>query len=200
MIYNIYILCYIYSYIKSIVSTMIQNQNQVHLIYVVLAIVVMCFGLQMCFQPNRQEGFALSPGSSPDATTYPILYKDYPLKTPGGISDMSSDDLWSFYPVFDNGFGQFTNNVRYWATPNNGKCSRAEMCGGLYTNKPIKDMHIVPVPKPISFNSDVRRVNYYGSEPMTCPEAHPQDVANCLYFGQKTNSLTPPYQPTLLDS
>ena len=177
-----------------------QNQNQMHLICVVLAIAVMCFGLHMCFQPNRQEGFALSPGSSPDATTYPILYKDDPIKTPGGISDMSSDDLWSFYPVFDNGFAQYTNNVRFWATPNNGKCSRAEMCGGLYNNKPIKDMHIVPVPKPISFNSDVRRVNYYGSEPMTCPDLPPQDVANCLYYGQKTNSLTPPYQSTLLDS
>ena len=178
------------------------NHTQMHALYVLLAIAVMCFGLHMCFQtqPNRQEGFALSPGSSPDATTYPILYKDYPIKTPGGISDMSSEDLWSFYPVFDNGFAQYTNNVRFWATPNNGRCSRAEMCGGLYNNKPIKDMHIVPVPKPIAFNSDVRRVNYYGSEPMTCPELPPQDVANCLYYGQKTNSLTPPYQPTLLDS
>ena len=186
----------IYIHIISIVQTM----NQTHLLYIILAIVFMCFGLQMCFQPNQMEGFALSPASSPDATTYPILYKDYPVKTPGGISDMSSEDLWSYYPVFDNGFGQFTNNVRYWATPNNGRCSRAEMCGGLYTNKPIKDMRIVPVPKPISFNSEVRRVNFYGSEPMTCPQLPPQDVANCLYYGHKTNSLTPPYQPTLLDS
>ena len=103
----------IYIHIISIVQTM----NQTHLLYIILAIVFMCFGLQMCFQPNQMEGFALSPASSPDATTYPILYKDYPVKTPGGISDMSSEDLWSYYPVFDNGFGQFTNNVRYWATP-----------------------------------------------------------------------------------
>jgi hypothetical protein len=60
----------------------------------------------MCYKNKNndwQEGFALSPGSFPDASTYPILYKDYPVKTPGGVSDMSSTDLWTYYPVFDNG-------------------------------------------------------------------------------------------------
>jgi hypothetical protein len=195
MIYNnIYILYYIYSYNIYCVKIM----DKTHLLYIILAIAFMYFGLQMCYQSKRKEGFSLSPASSPDATTYPLLQNDYPLKTPGGVSDMSSDDLWSYYPVFDNSYAQYTNNVRYWATPNNGKCSRAEMCGTLYNDKPIKDMHIVPVPKPISFNSEVRRVNYYGSEPMTCPDLPPQDVANCLYYGHKTDSLYPPYEPTLL--
>ena len=171
-----------------------------HAFYVVLAIAFMCFGLHMCSTKNK-EGFELSPGSSPDASTYPILYKDYPLKPGGGVvSDMSASDLWTYYPVFDNSYAQYTNNVRYWETPNNGKCSRAEFCGTLYNDKPIKDLHIVPVPKPISLNSDVIRVNFYGSEPMTCPNAPKQDVANCLYYGHKTNSLTPPCQHTLLDS
>jgi len=175
-------------------------------LYIVLALAFMCFGLHLCYQTNqtsRTEGFAvpLSPGSFPDASTYPLLYKDYPVKTSGGgFSDLSSTDLWSYYPVFDNGYAQYTNNVRYWATPNNGKCSPPGFCGGLYNNKPIKDMHIVPVPKPISLNSEARRVNFYGSDPMTCPDTPAADVANCLYYGHKTNSLTPPYQPTLLDS
>lgn len=170
-----------------------------YLFYVILALTFMCFGLHMCANPIRKEGFALSPDSV-SASAHPILYKDYPLKTPGGVSDMSSDDLWSYYPVFDNGYAQYTNNVRYWATPNNGKCSRAEMCGTLYNDKSTKAMNIAPVPKPISLNSDMRRVNFYGSEPMTCPDTPKPDVANCLYYGHKTNSLTPPYQPTLLDS
>lgn len=177
--------------------------HQMHALYIVLAIAFTCFGLHMCYQTKNawwREGFSLSPGSFPDASTYPILYKDYPVKTNGGVSDMSSTDLWTYYPVFDNGYGQYTNNVRYWQTPNNGKCTPPEFCGGLYNNKPIKDLNIVPVPKPISPNSEVRRVNFYGSEPMTCPNAPKQDVANCLYYGRKTNSLTPPYQPTLLDS
>lgn len=179
--------------------------NPLHALYVViLAVAFMCFGLQMCYQrANRgKEGFKarLSPGEFPDASTYPILYKDYPVKPNGGggVSDMSSTDLWTYYPVFDNSYAQYTNNVRYWETPNNGKCTRSEMCGTLYNNKSVKDMHIVPVPKPISMNSDVRRVNFYGSEPMTCPDVPKPDVANCLYYGHKTNSLTPPYEPTLL--
>jgi len=182
--------------------------HQIHTtMCILLAIAFTCAGLYMCHKNKNndwhwQEGFAvpLSPGSFPDASTYPILYKDYPVKIPGGVSNMSSDDLWTYYPVFDNGYGQYTNNVRYWQTPNNGKCTPPEFCGGLYNNKPIKDLHIVPVPKPISLNSEVRRVNFYGSEPMTCSDGPVPDVANCLYYGRKTNSLTPPYQPTMMDS
>ena len=168
----------------------------------VLAIVFMCFGLHMCSKGQRREGFAakLSPGSFPDASTYPILHNDYPIKTPGGVSNMTSNDLESYYPVFDHSYAQYTNNVRYWATPNNGKCSPPEFCGGLYKNKPIKKLHIAPVPRPISLNSEVRRVNFYGSDHMTCPNVHKPDVANCLYYGHKTNSLTPPYQPSFIDS
>ena len=177
--------------------------NPMHAFYVVLAIAFMYFGLRMCSKNNNnwREGFMvpLSPGSFPDASTYPILYNDYPVK-PGGVSDMSASSMWTYYPVFDNGYAQYTNNVRYWETPNNGKCTAAEFCGTLYKNKPMKDLKMVPTPKPISLNSEVRRVNFYGSEPMTCPQMPEPDVANCLYYGRKTNSLTPPYQPTLLDS
>ena len=177
------------------------QMHQMHVFYIVLAIAFMCFGLHMCYQTNPIEGFApLSPGSFPDASMYPLLYKDYPVKTPGGFSDLSSSDLWTYYPVFDHGYAQYTNNVRYWATPNNGKCSPAGFCGGLYADKPIEKMRIVPVPKPISLKSDVRRVNFYGSDPMTCPGVPSPEVANCLHFGRKTDSLTPPYRPTLLDS
>ena len=162
-------------------------QSSMHVFYIVLAIAFMCFGLHMCYQPNRKEGFAsLSPGSFP---SYPLLHKDYPLKTPGGITNLSSSDLWEYYPVFDHGYAQYTNNVRYWATPNNGKCSPAGFCGGLYTDKPMKALNMVPTPKPISLNSDARRVNFYGSEPMTCPDVPSPDVANCLHFGRKTDSL-----------
>ena len=175
------------------------QQLYVYLVYVVLAFAVMCYGLQLCSknQNSRMEGFALSPDSV-SASARPLL--DYPLKSPDGLSNLSSDDLWSYYPVFDNGYAQYTNNVRYWATPNNGKCSPPEFCGTLYDDKPVKALGIAPVPKPISLKSDVRRVNFYGSEPMTCLNNPKPDVANCLYYGHKTNSLTPPDQPTLLDS
>jgi len=170
------------------------HQLYVYLGYIVLAFVVMCYGLQLCSKNKNSwmEGFALSPAAV-SASAHPLL--DYPLKSPGGLSNLSSDDLWSYYPVFDNGYAQYTNNVRYWATPNNGKCSPPEFCGTLYDDKPIKALGIAPVPKPISLKSDVRRVNFYGSEPMTCPDGPKPDVANCLYYGHKTNSLYPPTPP-----
>ena len=214
-IYNIYILYYYISiyHLSRIIHPFthctsnpfhtIDQMHQTHALCIILAIVVTCSGLHLCYKNKNndwQEGFALSPGSFPDSSTYPILYKDYPVKTPGGVSNMSSTDLWTYYPVFDNGYGQYTNNVRYWQTPNNGKCTPPEFCGGLYNNKPIKSLNIVPIPKPISLNSEVRRVNFYGSEPMKCPDVPEPDVANCLYYGHKTNSLSPPYQPRLLNN
>ena len=164
--------------------------QQIHIVYIILAIAFMCYGLQACSARDSREsresreGFAaLSPGPFPSASLLPNG------KRHGGLSNLTSRDLKPYYPVFDHGYGQYTNNVRYWATPNNGKCTPPEFCGGLYNNQSI---HIAPVPRPLSLHSDVRRVNFYGSEPMTCPDVPSPDVANCLHFGRKTNSLLPP--------
>jgi hypothetical protein len=165
--------------------------QQIHLIYIILAIVFMCYGLHACSAREAREGFtALSPGPFPSPSLLPNS------KRPGGLSNLTSRDLKPYYPVFDHGYGQYTNNVRYWATPNNGKCTPPEFCGGLYNNN--QSIYIAPVPRPLSLHSDVRRVNFYGSDTMTCPDTPPQDVANCLYYGHKTNSLVPPYEPSLL--
>ena len=167
--------------------------QQQHMIYIILAIAFMCYGLHACSAREAREGFAaLSPGPFPSASLLPNG------KHPGGLSNLTARDLKPYYPVFDHGYGQFTNNVRYWATPNNGKCTPPEFCGGLYNNQSIQSMRIAPVPRPLSLHSDVRRVNFYESDAMTCPDTPPQDVANCLYYGHKTNSLIPPYEPTLL--
>ena len=176
--------------------------QQQHMIYIILAIAFMCYGLHACSAmetseaseaSEAREGFAaLSPGPFPSASLLPNG------KHPGGLSNLTARDLKPYYPVFDHGYGQFTNNVRYWATPNNGKCTPPEFCGGLYNNQSIQSMRIAPVPRPLSLHSDVRRVNFYESDAMTCPDTPPQDVANCLYYGHKTNSLIPPYEPTLL--
>jgi hypothetical protein len=71
------------------------------------------------------------------------------------------------FSVFDSGYAQYIND-----------------------NAPNK---VKRPPLAISLNSEVRRVNFYGSEPMTCPDVPKPDVANCLYYGRKTNSL---YKPT----
>jgi len=135
---------------------MAKDSNQI--IFLLLALIVAVFSSMYI----AKEGFTnLSPGIFTKSLTEPILYPTYPKQNnPLGISDMDSQQLWQYSPVFDNTYKQYTNNVRYWATPNNGKCSRAEMCGGLYDNK---KMDIPPPPKPTSWNSNDIRVNFYDS-------------------------------------
>lgn len=110
----------------------------------------------------------LTPGNFPVASTYPILYKDYPLKKKMGVSNNTYEENSKYYPIFGNSYAQITNNVRYWETPNNGLCSPADFCGGLYKNK--KDLDIFQTPKPIPFSSPKIRVNYYASHKPKCPE------------------------------
>ncbi len=113
------------------------------------------------------EGFSgLTPGVYPISSDVPILYEDYPLKNPMGLSDNTYRDNYPNYPVFGSSYDQITNNVRYWETPDNGKCSTAEFCGGLYSDK---NLDIPKTPNSIPFNSPDIRVNYYGSHELSCP-------------------------------
>lgn len=113
------------------------------------------------------EGFSvLTPGTYPISVDVPILHEDYPLKKHMGVSQNTYEDNYPNYPVFGSSYGQYTNNVRYWATPNNGLCSPAEFCGGLYNDKKID---IPKSPVGIPFSSPDIRVNYYGSHKLTCP-------------------------------
>ena len=85
---------------------------------------------------------------------------DYPLKSilPGeGISTNDAEDNYPLYPTFKANSLK-TNNIRYWEIPDNGLCSRAEMCETLYNKKYIKQQTILP-PK----NNAGIRVNYYNS-------------------------------------
>jgi hypothetical protein len=114
-----------------------------------------------------KEGFInLTPGNFPVSISEPILFGDYPTKDIMGISMNSYEDNYPAYPVFGSSYGQFTNNVRYWATPDNGDCAPAEFCNSLYNEKNI---NIKKTPNPIPFSSSKVRVNFYGSHPLVCP-------------------------------
>ena len=134
-------------------------------IYFVLALIIV--NLIMNLFKNYKEGYHnLSPGSFPIDVDVPILYEEYPLKKNMGISDNTYEMNMSYYPVFGSSYGQYTNNVRYWSTPNNGTCSPADFCDGLYNNKKID---IPQTPHSISFSSPDIRVNYYSSHKLACP-------------------------------
>jgi len=114
-----------------------------------------------------KEGFAsLTPGKFPVSVSEPILFGDYPTKENMGISMNSYEDNYPYYPVFGASYGQYTNNVRYWSTPDNGQCAPAELCNGLYNEKDVKT---VKTPNPVPFSSPKVRVNFYGSHPQECP-------------------------------
>lgn len=117
---------------------------------------------------NNMEGYAnLTPGLYPISDDVPLLH-EYPLKKNMGVSENTYQENSMYYPVFGSSYKQYTNNVRYWATPNNGQCSPAEFCGGLYDDKKI----VVPdTPKEIPFSSPDIRVNYYGSHKLECPSS-----------------------------
>lgn len=134
------------------------------MIFLILALLFAIISIP--FTGNNMEGFvSLTPGTYPISVDVPILH-EYPLKKTMGVSTNTYAENSTFYPIFGSSYGQYTNNVRYWSTPDNGECSPADFCGGLYDNKKI----VISKPPPsIPFSSPDIRVNYYGSHKLECP-------------------------------
>jgi hypothetical protein len=91
-----------------------------------------------------------------------------------GVSANNASDIWKDYPVFGLGsFEQITNNIRFNRNPDNGKCSRAEVCGALYRDAKTESNVVKPLPP--AQEGPGARVGYYRSEP------------NDLFFSIPTN-------------
>ena len=131
--------------------------SEIFLIIMIIIAVIGQFFIQKSFKENMTN---LLPAKYPIAVDDPILVNDFPLKKNMGLSKNTNEINYSFYPVFASSLDQYTNNVKYWATPENGLCSRAEMCGGLYKNK---IPNISPPPPIIPFSNPKIRVNFFNS-------------------------------------
>ena len=115
---------------------------------------------------NKREGFAadrVPSGEYPREVDEPLLYPAYPKKTTGYgvvLRENNSENNSKLYPVAANlaNYDQATNNVREWATPDNGSCMPAGMCGALYTPKAPAEYK---VPDPLPLNHPTRRVGFY---------------------------------------
>ena len=116
---------------------------------------------------TRQEGF-LSSGAYPSSVITGLLappYGNYPMvaksRCTPGVSEATYEDEWKRYPYTPMScYAQITNNKQYWTLPNNGTCSPAEICGGLYQKKKV----IIPspiLPPPANYPPYEVRVNYY---------------------------------------
>jgi hypothetical protein len=123
--------------------------------YVALLLLI----IAIFYRPIKKisEGF-LSPGDYPRDSIYPLLYENYQLKKKHykQVSKNNYSDNYESYPVFSSDSLKI-NNVRYWKTPDNGKCSRAEFCDVLYDEKMIPDNKLND-PQP---EWGQERVNYY---------------------------------------
>lgn len=105
---------------------------------------------------SKKEGF--SSGIYPDDVDYPLLNGDYPLKKSPTLSNINSEIAGAEYPIYSSNSME-TNNIRYWKTPDNGKCSPATFCNTLYDIK-VQPQLGLESPKP---EWDKNRVNYYVS-------------------------------------
>jgi hypothetical protein len=113
---------------------------------------------------NEKEGFLSfpdnisQPGNFPLSVDKPLLYGDYNVKTPPFLSALNASDIYREYPIFP-AHSTKINNIRYWTKPENGTCSRAELCGYFYDD--YTNQHIPPPLQSPGWN---KRVNYYEEE------------------------------------
>jgi hypothetical protein len=130
------------------------------IIIISMILLIIVFGCSMINMPI--EGFSLLNHSAfPCNIDNPILYGDFPVKKNVGITKLENSDIWKDSPIKEVGsYEQITNNVRYWKNPNNGTCTRAELCNSIYDNKTLD---IPPHPPILKFGQDIR-VNYYNSQ------------------------------------
>lgn len=117
--------------------------------------------LALSFFNKKYEGFLnfsknnLSPGDFPLTVDKPLLADDYILKKTPQLSTLNASDIYTDYPIFPSHSTKL-NNIRYWSKPENGTCSRAELCGDLYED--YTDQHIPP---PLTNPGWNKRVNFY---------------------------------------
>jgi hypothetical protein len=120
-------------------------------------------------EKKKREGFSadrVPSGEYPREVDEPLLYPTYPKKGAGyGVVLRGNDSMTNskLYPVAAtlSSYDQATNNVRDWATPDNGSCKPAGMCGALYAPK-TPDEYKPADPLPLDHPG--RRVGFYAVE------------------------------------
>ena len=122
--------------------------------FVLIALTAIIFFVQFI---SREAFTPMQPANYPLSVEQPILYGDYPVKTPPKLSNLTYDTQWVEYPTFlsDSCIG---NNIRYWPQPDEGTCIPAEFCNSMYNKKKL---NIPPPPIPPQWGTGDIRVNFY---------------------------------------
>ena len=116
---------------------------------------------------NVNEGYSnytlTERGKFPEAVDQPIL-DSFKHTNHKYASKNNSSGIWWYYPIFGvSSFKQITNNLRYRNNPDEGTCSRADMCGALYKQKKKKSNITLPLPE--AQEGAGARVGYYRATP-----------------------------------
>lgn len=132
-----------------------------------LSIILISFALEPFIKSI--EGFNINndeTGIYPVSVDKPIL-NDYPLtneKDINKIQNNSVKDIWQDYPVYSlPSFKQITNNIKKYASPDNGSCTPAMFCNSLYkkiNNDPQAEINPLP---PVNAGAG-SRVGYFMSD------------------------------------
>ena len=142
------------------------NKHCVLVLFAVIVLVLIIFNVNIINIITlksfiNKEPFYSNPGCYPQSVTKPLLFDTYNLKKDMGLSNLGSEDLFTNDTVYST-TNLEVNNVRYWKVPNNGKCSPANVCGGIYESNKIlpknKNIKIQP------WTTNTKRVNYFVSD------------------------------------
>lgn len=129
------------------------NRRYLEIMAITASIILLC-------SYSMREAFTTRIGSSSGEYPSKMLLSDwYPLHKPyPSLSRNGMDKQYVNYPIFP-AHSTNINNLRQWRKPNNGRCSRPELCGDVYDDRKIE----LPVEaKMPGFNEGIR-VNYYNS-------------------------------------
>ena len=137
--------------------------NFVHISFTTI-IILISLAIMFYLNNNKLEGFVsfndnkYASGEFPLAVDKPILYGDYNVLEKPHLSALNASDIYKEFPVFP-AHSLENNRIRYWTKPENGTCSRAEMCGYIYDEYTPQN---IPAPPPVpGWN---KRINYYEEE------------------------------------
>jgi hypothetical protein len=117
-------------------------------------------------------------GEYPDAQKKVLVQDTYPPIGKNELSNDTSADIWTKYPIFELGsYDQITNNIRYPSNPDQGTCMPASMCGALYHDKIIGSNYVEQLP-PLNPNCG-NRIGYFDTDVNLLPFR--TNTTNILY-------------------
>ena len=122
-------------------------------VLLLLLIILAYLVYNLFIQLKCRENF-LSYGDYPISVDNPLLHESYYVKKYPKL-DKSTKDIYKNYPIYPSNSLK-SNNIRYWDSPTNGRCTPPDFCMSIYN----KTIQFIPQ-EPINPGFQKKRVNFY---------------------------------------